>query len=178
MGAKRNSLNSGVAAPQEQLIFKTADVFAEAATTVLQKAWSEVKPHLNFAFGVNAALATELYLKCLLVIECNQCPRKHSLKVLFEQLRRETRHLLKKKHANAVNNDSNLAVLRKHGVKTDLDSLLEKGKDVFELFRYPYESTRAKDVFFGLSGLANCVREHILTLRPEWIDDGVTQSRR
>ena len=174
MRAKRNSLNSSVAAPHEQLIFKTPDVFAEAATTVLRKAWSEVKPHLNFAFGVNAALATELYLKCLLVIECNQFPRKHNLRLLFEQPRPETRHLLKKKHANAVNNDSNLAVLRKHGVKTDLDSLLEKGKDVFELFRYPYESTRAKDVFFGLSGLANCVTEHILTLHPEWVDDEPT----
>jgi HEPN domain-containing protein len=94
--------------PEEQkrrepkLIFKTADVFSEAAVTILRKAWDEEKTYLLFAFGVNAALATELYLKCLLLIECGQFPKIHNLKSLFGQLARKTRQAIKKKHDKAV----------------------------------------------------------------------------
>ena len=138
---------------------------------MLHKAWTEEKLYLKYAFGVNAALATELYLKCLLLIECEQFPRKHDLKFLFGQLPRETQKRLRKRHDQTNRGDKNLALLRKHGAvkDTDLDALLESGKDVFEQFRYPYEP-RAKDVLFGLSGLATCVRDYILALRPEWID--------
>jgi HEPN domain-containing protein len=154
---------------REKSIFKTADIFGEAATTLLHKAWEEKKPYLNFAFGVNAALATELYLKCLLLIDCGKFPNIHDLRLLFDRLTSETRRTLEKAHAKEVKNDPALTIMRKHGVNTELDTLLEKGKNVFVLFRYPYEPARTDDVFFGLSALANCARRHILTLHPEWI---------
>jgi hypothetical protein len=160
-------------ASEPKLIFKTADVFSEAAVTLLHKAWNEEKPYLSFAFGVNAALATELYLKCLLLIECGQIPKIHNLKSLFGQLPRKTRQVIRKQHDKAVHEDRALVPFAKQGIKFDLDTLLQRGQDVFELFRYPYEP-RAKDTFFGLSGLANCVRQHILSLHPEWIDNEST----
>lgn len=162
-------------APDPKLIFKTADIFSETAATILHKAWGEEKTYLQFAFGVNAALATELYLKCLLLIECGQFPRVHDLKRLFSQLRRGTQQRLRKMHDQANREDPNLVTLQRHGVigKSDLHTLLEKGKDVFEQFRYPYEP-RSKDVLFGLSGLALCARQYILSLHPEWANDEST----
>jgi HEPN domain len=91
----------GVPAPDPKLIFKTADIFSETAATILHKAWGEEKTYLQFAVGVNAALATELYLKCLLLIECGQFPRVHDLKRLFSQLRRGTQQRLRKMHDQA-----------------------------------------------------------------------------
>jgi HEPN domain-containing protein len=156
-----------------KLIFKTADIFSETAKTLLFKSKNERKLYLNFAFGVNAALATELYLKCLLLIEGGQFPKSHNLKLLFGQLKRDTRQILKKKHDEIVRQDQRLEVFVKGGINLDLDYLLEKGQDVFEQFRYPYEPN-TKDVFFGLTGLVACVRGYILSLRPEWIDDEST----
>jgi hypothetical protein len=140
---------------------------------MLLKSKIEEKLYLTFAFGVNAALATELYLKCLLLVECGQFPKVHNLKLLFGQLRTSTRQVLKKKHDDLVRADQRLERFVKQGMKLDLDSLLEKGQDIFEQFRYPYE-VNLKEVFFGLTGLLASVRDYILSIRPEWIDDEST----
>jgi HEPN domain-containing protein len=158
-----------LALPDPKLIFKTADIFSETAKTMLLKSKVEGKLYLTFAFGVNAALATELYLKCLLLIECGQFPKRHNLKLLFGQLKPGTRQILKRKHDEIVRQDQRLEIFLKHGMTLDLDSLLEKGQDIFEQFRYPYEPN-TKEVFFGLTGLIACTREYILSLNPKWID--------
>ena len=161
------------ALPDPKLIFKTADIFSETAKTMLMVSQSEDKPYLNFAVSVKAALATGLYLKCLLLIECGQFPKRHNLKLLFGQLKRSTRQALKKEHDEMVRWDKKVETLVKRGMKLDLDSLLEKGQDIFEQFRYPYEPT-AKGVFFGLTVLIACTRRYILKSNPEWIDDEST----
>ena len=129
---------------------------------------------LNFAVSVNAALATELYLKCLLLIECGQFPKRHNLKLLFGQLKRSTRQALKKEHDEIVRRDKKVKTLVKRGMKLDLDSLLEKGQDIFEqFFRYPYEPT-ANGVFLWIDCVNSLYRRYILKSNPEWIDDEST----
>jgi HEPN domain-containing protein len=66
-----------------------------------------------------SAFSVELYLKCLLWIECEQYPASHDLKELFSQLKRETRHALRKQHDASPTRPGNL------------EDLLEKGGDTF-----------------------------------------------
>ena len=151
-------------------MLQTADLFVETARMIEGRALSEENVLLNIPYGVNAGLAVELYLKCLVSIECGQVPRTHNLKKLFCQLRRETRKRLKQNHDQIADQDQSFGVLRQHGVATDLLSLLENGQEAFEWFRYPYEPDfHNKPASFTLTLFGACVRDFILDLRPEWL---------
>jgi hypothetical protein len=157
---------------KEQLMLKTADLFSETARMIEERALSEENLLLNIPYGVNAGLAVELYLKCLVSIECGQVPRTHNLKNLFCQLRRETRKKLEQKHDQIADQDQSFGVLRQHGVATDLLSLLENGHEAFEWFRYPYETDfHNKPASFALTLLGACVRDFIIDLRPKWLSE-------
>jgi len=156
-------------------MFKSADAFRHVSELTLAQ-MGLGQAHLGFAYGVNGAFAVELYLKCLLTVEGGQIPSTHNLKALFQQLSRQSRAKLKKLHKERASNDAVFAALRQRGIKTDLDSLLEQGQDVFEQFRYIYEGIPRdrQQVGFALNIFAGCVRDRILDLRLEWIGDEPT----
>ena len=60
---------------------------------------------------------------------------------------------------------------KSYGIKTDLESLLEDGKDVFTQFRYFFEGIpdRIKPIGFGLDLFGQVVRNRILDLCPDWL---------
>jgi hypothetical protein len=149
-------------------MLKSADVFAEIASDIRRKMLSENKMHLGFAYGTNGALASELYLKCLLLVECGQVRKVHNLKKLFSQLSNESRHVLTERHEVLSASDIIFITVRKAGFRTDLPFLLDAGQDVFEQFRYPYEGL-PEGIIFGLNLFGGCVRDRILDLRPDWI---------
>jgi len=135
------------------------------------------KFNLGLVYGINGALAVEFYLKCLLEIECNQTPETHDLQFLFRQLSRCSRAKLRKRHDKLAPDDRMLSNMReKYGIKTDLESLLEDGKDVFTDYRYLFEGIRGrtKGLGFLLELFGQLVRNRIFDLRPEWLSDEST----
>src|SRR5262249_39207005 len=103
--------------------------------------------------------------------------KEHNLKFLFSQLSRESRGKIKKRHNELAPQHEGLCQFRdKHGIQIDLDSLLEDGQDVFVSFRYLFEgiANRVKPVGFALELFASLVRNRILDLRSQWLDDEST----
>jgi hypothetical protein len=137
----------------------------------------ELKFHLALVYGVNGAFAVELYLKCLLAVEGSQIPDTHNLKTLFNQLSRQSKDKIRKRHNRLAKEHPVLSGFRQRlGIKTDLDSLLEDGQDVFIQFRYMFEGIpdRIKPVGFALEMFGRIVRNRILDLRPELLSDEPT----
>lgn len=71
------------------------------------------------AYVAVSAFSIELYVRCLLSIECRQYPETHDLEKLFGQLKRETREALRKTHD------------ARPGRPGNLDDMLTKGGDSF-----------------------------------------------
>jgi hypothetical protein len=166
---------------RHKFILSSADAFKRASRLALksvERAESGGEQfHLGLVYGVNGAFAVELYLKCLLAVECDQIPATHNLKELFHQLSRESQAKLKRDHDKRIQDNSMLAGFRQRlGIKTDLDSLLEDGQDVFRQFRYMFEGVpdRTRPLGFALEPFGELVRNRILDLRPEWIADEST----
>ena len=123
-------------------------------------------------YGVNAAFAVELYLKCLLSVEGGQIPETHNLKQLFNQVSRESRGKITKRHNKLAADHPVLSEFRQNlGIKTDLNSLLEDGQNIFTQFRYFFEdiANRTEPIGFGLDLFGQIVRNRILDWRPEWV---------
>jgi hypothetical protein len=110
-------------------------------------------------YAVLAGFSVELYLKCLLSIECGQYPESHNLKELFGQLKRETRQALRRKHDTNADRPG------------DLEEMLEKGQDPFNKARYIFERHQTQ---FGLNWLGELVRREIISLHPDWEADDAT----
>ena len=170
---------------REQFIFSSADAFKRASRLALEGVeraeGAGEKFHLGIVYGVNGAFAVELYLKCLLAVECGQIPATHNLKDLFYQLSRESQRKLKRDHDKRIQDNSMLVGFRQRlGIKTDLDSLLEDGQDVFKQFRYMFEGVpdRTKPLGFALEPFGELVRNRILDLRPKWLTDESTSQAR
>jgi|SRR5262245_5853139 len=170
-------------AKREKFILKSADAFQEASILALKRA-TEDKDQTFFlasVYVVNAAFAVELYLKCLLAVESGQIPETHNLKELFNQVSRESRDKIRKRHKELASNHAVLSGARERvGIKTDLDSLLEDSQDLFTHFRYLFEGVRnrTKPIGFALDLFGQIVRNRILDLRSEWLSDESTSRAR
>ncbi len=129
---------------------------------------------LQLPFGVLSALAAEIYLKCLLLLEAGQFPKTtHNLKELFMQLPRVTRIKLEQKHDEIrANHPAFVAQNDASADPEDLDSLLELAQESFVELRYLYEqdATRMRGSVFPLLLFSICVRDRILEIRPGWSD--------
>jgi HEPN domain-containing protein len=118
-----------------------------------------------------AALACEIFLKCLVAIETGNAPRGHNLRNLFDQLSRRTRERLeellvpyaehRKEYWDYVERKATLVVAR------DLPSALSAGSRVFEIIRYRYEGT-GENYHFYLDDLPHMLGKVALELKPEW----------
>ena len=166
---------------REIYIFRSADAFHEASLLALRRATrtdnETQRFNLGLVYGVNGALAVELYLKLLLEIENKQVPETHDLQKLFLQLGRESRAKLRKRHDKlAKDHRLLLDFSNRYGIKVNLESLLEAGKDVFKQFRYLFEGIRGrtKGLGFLLELFGQVVRNRILDHRPEWLSDEST----
>jgi hypothetical protein len=173
---RRDSFPAQRGTAREKLMIHQANGFANASRIVLN-AQSPENPQFGLVFGVCGAFSVELYLKLLLTVEgAETIPVTHNLKILFNQVSKESRGKLRKQHNELVVDDPVMILLRARGIKTDLDSLLEQGQDVFEQFRYIYEGVPSteQDIGFGLGIFGGCVRNRILDLRLEWLSDAPT----
>jgi len=160
-------------------MLRSADAFYQTGQLALKCAVREdEKFHLALVYGVNGAFAIELYLKCLLAVEGSQLPATHNLKDLFAQLNRESRDKIRRRHDELAKSNSVLSDFRKRGIKTDLNSLLEDGQDIFRQFRYLFEGipNRIQPVGFALDLFGQIIRNRMLDLRRGWLSDESTVS--
>jgi hypothetical protein len=148
-------------------LFKAAEVFREARDLLYSKL-RETRLRLAVPWGVNDALALELHLKCLLLIEQGTYPEEHNLKELFRNLSRQTKDVLRKEHDGIAENDPIFTNARAQiGIETNLETLLELGQDAFTQLRYAFEGTPPVGMW-GLDIFTQLVRKRILLKHPDW----------
>jgi hypothetical protein len=96
--------------PDPKRVFDSAWAFAQAAQSMVPKGKALVIPH-----AANAALSTELFLKCLAILERGKYPSDpriaHDLKKLFEFLPSESQAAIR---LNAAPCSNALPMLSRH----------------------------------------------------------------
>lgn len=121
---------------------------------------------------VLSALASELFLKCLISIQTGTTPRGHYLKELFDRLEQPTR-----KRICAI---WDAEVVPRHSatwdtmekaigipVPRDLPTALKLANKAFEKLRYSYEGD-IHGVAYLLGDLPTILRRIVLEIHPEW----------
>lgn len=141
-------------------IFQSAEAFFRAVYALQDAAQAGNRNIVPMVLAVNSAFAFELYLKCLITLERDSFEGGHDLQKLYDQLSPETRRELESAHRQIEISSTALEGARARGVKTDVISLLEVGRNAFTLFRYAFEDT--EDSVWGLEGVMLLVRKRIL----------------
>ena len=104
----------------------------------------------------------------LLYLEKREFEHVHDLSRLFCALHASTQSEVRAKHeAYLQTNPAGFSQTTEQGIKTDLDSLLESGKDAFEKCRYAFQKGNA-NTNFGLEAVLQGIRDRLLEKHPEW----------
>jgi HEPN domain-containing protein len=130
---------------------------------------------------VLSALASELYLKCLLCVETGGVPITHNLRALFRGLQPMTRRRLEDLWDGDIRRPERQKMLdlmrtfpEGRELRLDLMYALDVGADSFIDLRYFYEKQQA---FFLLGGFPNLLRSVILERFPSWASVPPTLAR-
>lgn len=148
--------------PSIESIMFYADAFILAARKLTQPGVPDLQ--LVVAQIVNSSFASELYLKCIILIETGDVPRGHDLAKLFDKLKRETKDSIESKWntERAKRSAAFDEIDRRAGspvtARTLLDALTKEGR-AFEIWRYGYEPRRLPN--FSLGDLPAILREHV-----------------
>jgi len=117
------------------------------------------------------AFASELFIKCILLIEGKTPPPTHKLDVLFRQVGHKTKRNIEAIwDAQARPKLTHMSV--NHGHPLDLPNAIVTCANSFERLRYHYEDP--SKTFFYIGELPEILHRIILEIKPEW--DLPTQS--
>jgi len=179
-----------VAVPDPRAIFRLAEGFRDAADVlnshdVREKthATSESPTYDSAAMLVVDALAVELYLKCLYVLDHKrEPPFKHPFDVLFYKLTSETQSAVRRRF-DINNNHIVLRLFRQENPSApplfDFAAFLKVASDTFTRMRYAYEATnKLPKGWFFWSGPRDALRDTILiryTVSELWGKPGRTE---
>lgn len=165
----------GIKIPQS--IFVHADGFLRASAPKSDPP----NPYDMAALVTNSAIASELYLKCLIHLETGQLVKnQHNLKKLFGMLRQETQEMIQARFDAALGKQkeydySNTPVELKEDAQAvaqnmpkNLKEALKKGAGAFVEWRYLYEDESESGNPFSLFYLPSLLRAVILERKPEW----------
>ena len=110
-----------------------------------------------FPYLVNSALACELFLKTIIMINSTprQIVREHELTTLFNSLPTE--------------DQTNIKELFSRRMKHDFDSLIEEMSSTFVKWRYAYEQETIKINITGILTLAQVLNDYITEI---YVDKG------
>jgi hypothetical protein len=122
---------------------------------------------------VTSVFATELYLKCLLLLDKGVETKDHNLRHLFDKLKPATRQKIQTHFLRALpdlqaiyDRDWQALGFAQRPV-VDFDFVLDGGKDAFKRFRYLHEGLTSADGWMGHE-IGMCTRKVILERHPEW----------
>lgn len=159
--------------PDAKDVYRQAVRFQLADFMIRKSAVDEtenVQNNLMMPSMVLSAFSSELFLKCLLLLEEKPSVETHRLNLLFGQLRDETKSIIRKQWSIAVatnereliENEKKLGIT----IPRDLDTALQDCGGAFVLLRYVYEAPN--DAKFYIIDLPQVLREVIDQLTPEW----------
>jgi hypothetical protein len=151
-------------------VFRNGEAFYENWKLIKHDAEQNGEGLYMLVEGTTVGLATELFLKALLVLESGEFEQVHYLDDLFHKLKPQTQADLTAEHnAYIAGNPPGAAEARALGIKTDLESVLKAGRDCFQKFRYAFDE-RHSDAQFGLGSVLRGARRKILEAHPDWIE--------
>jgi HEPN domain-containing protein len=159
---------SGDNTPRIRSTFFQADAFHLAAHRLTQSGVPDIS--LMIAQVVNSSFSSELYLKCLILIETGNFPHEHHLAKLFDELPDKTKQVIENEwNAETAKRSTVLDEIdRRAGgavtARTLTDALSKEG-DAFVDWRYAHEPGPLCN--FSLSNLPAILRKQILAIRPE-----------
>jgi HEPN domain-containing protein len=149
-------------------LFINADNFRHTAETLVQ-----LPGDVRFAQSllVLAAFASELFLKCILVIEQAQCPRGHDLGNLYSKVSGAVKAKLEQRWNTdfVAKRKEQLAVVEKEygvSIPRDLKNLLSLGARSFEHIRYAHEKQPVGN--FYLMDFPALLRTIVVEIKPAW----------
>lgn len=126
----------------------------------------------------NSAFASELHLKCLILLETGQLVKsQHNLRKLFSKLRGKTQNAIETQFneemakAPAIGAEAKTQLGGKKPPRT-LREALKEGAEAFVTWRYVYENDNLQ--FFGLFPLPQILDGIILDQKPQWKDFKLT----
>jgi hypothetical protein len=125
-------------------------------------------PNANYMAPTTMALsafATELLLKCLVLLENKEFDKIHALDNLFKTLsHRQQREI--DAHWEAEARSKIKPLCQRFGYPSDLSNALFKCRDAFRQLRYGYENP--DEPFFYLGELPAILWHEIIKARPDW----------
>jgi hypothetical protein len=159
--------------PFEMKVFAQAENFHMAHNVLSERSDARLAAMVGYPAMVLSAFASELYLKCLLLLEKRHSPNTHDLKKLFELLSNPAQLRITNLWDEQVRRKKDYwTLLQQHAgpsLALDLPSALAAGAKSFEIMRYIHEGTPQGFSFF-LTDLPEVLRQSILEVQPLWMN--------
>lgn len=153
-------------------IFLQAKRFRNAGNLISNALGETNDVDLHIApFIVNAAFSTELYLKCIYVLEYGKLPKEkktHKLDDLFRSLSQESKDTISGFFEALNSMDPVHQEMKKHvpDVDESLEGVLKGASNAFRNWRYNYEMKPTS--FQSSNSVMTAMEVRIFELKPEW----------
>jgi hypothetical protein len=117
---------------------------------------------------VLSSFATELFLKCILLLDGQDVPSTHRLDLLFRQLSNKRKKRISELWAEHVKANPHIYAhtAAPRPIPDNLRDCLKECRDAFVLLRYAYED-RDKVIFY-MGEFAYVLHAAIIEIKPEW----------
>jgi hypothetical protein len=151
-------------------IFMQAENFALTYNALTRPEFSTFVVFTANPMIVLSAFASELFLKCLLLLEGTDLPKMHGLHALFDLLAPDTKSRITALWDADIEQkkDQWAAAQGDKPEPLDLPSALVGGGNAFAVLRYAHEGS--VNLRFVLGDLPYVLRAAIIERKPEWAD--------
>jgi HEPN domain-containing protein len=166
----------------DQSIYVHARGFHQASE-YLATTLGKPNPMAGAAVVINSAFASELYIKCLILLEKGQLIKdQHDLGKLFRQLHADTQTMIETPFDAEMArgpeiSDATKAMLGARRPPRTLREALAEGADAFVRWRYLYETDDSRHRFFALFPLPKILNAVILGRKPGWSNFAISLAR-
>ena len=149
-------------------IFVTAEQFRYASKWLAQARGMGCQADVGIPAVTCAAMALELYLKCLIAMEGTKNPNIHDLRDLFEKLSPSLQASVRS-HFDA-HSDAVKEFLIKDGSQASevtFDFVLDWSREAFVRARYVFDDGQPQAIWWA-DCITECARRVILDAHPDW----------
>jgi hypothetical protein len=158
-------------------MFGAAECYRRAALALNPLVTQAHQLHLLWSMFMLYALAIEIFLKCILVMNNKPYQGIHTLKDLFHEIPDYAKANIENRHRKWLPKYQ-LVVSCMHGVMglpgtpptATLALILERSSAFFVASRYPYEGRSRPGEGFMAGDLCDCIHDYLLEIEPAWKD--------
>jgi transcriptional regulator with XRE-family HTH domain len=151
-------------------VFRTAWGFSQTARILIERYRKQDGHHFIAPLAVNSALAVELYLKCLLLLEGKSYAPVHDLKSLFDSVDTDDKERIKQFFTEDIARKEYIKRIQASNpeMRYEVEPILEAANKAFEEWRYIFEEKDYTRYYYGLEEVREAVERIILEIKPEW----------